>query len=58
MSSGEWSTSSSCSIDSCVEVQVVIDGVQVRDTTGRVVTFSHDEWRAFLLGVKAGEFDR
>ena len=58
MSSGEWSTSSFCAMDSCVEVQVVIDGVQVRDTTGRIVTFSHDEWRAFLLGVKAGEFDR
>lgn len=45
-------------MDSCVEVQVVIDGVRVRDTTGQVVSFSHDEWRAFLLGVKAGEFDR
>ena len=57
MSSGEWGTSSFCAMDSCVEVQVVIDGVQVRDSSGRVPTFTYTEWQAFLLGVKAGEFD-
>jgi len=43
----------------CVEVAVNVDGVvAVRDSkTGQVQEYSLDEWRIFLAGAKAGEFD-
>jgi hypothetical protein len=52
--------SSSCGNHTCVEV-AVSDEVVVRDSkdpNGPVLTFSHDEWYAFIAGVKNGEFDR
>jgi hypothetical protein len=36
------------------------DAIQVRDSknrTGPVLTFTRDEWRAFIGGTKDGEFD-
>lgn len=58
----EYRTSSFCNLGNCVEVGRAPDGtVLVRDTkdAGRRValSFTPDEWRAFVLGVKAGEFD-
>ncbi|GLY29846.1 DUF397 domain-containing protein [Kineosporia sp. NBRC 101731] len=47
--------------DQCVEVRRQGMQVQVRDTKNAgdgILTFSPDEWRAFITGVKAGEFDR
>ncbi len=44
----------------CVEVRDQGDGVAVRDSknhTGPVLTFTPDEWRKFIEGTKAGEFD-
>ena len=45
----------------CVEVaRLAEDRIAVRnskDPGGPVVTFTGAEWRAFLLGAKAGEFD-
>lgn len=44
----------------CVEVKRGLSDVQVRDsknTEGPVLTFSHDEWTAFLDGVEKKEFD-
>lgn len=45
----------------CVEVAVNLpDVVAVRDTkdrAGAALFFTHTEWRAFLAGVRAGEFD-
>jgi hypothetical protein len=46
----------------CVEVsQPGVDRIQVRDTkdkgTGPVLTFTGEEWRAFLAGTADGEFD-
>lgn len=44
----------------CVEVAKDKDGVRVRDTKDRqgvVLSFTHEEWIAFLKGVNAGEFD-
>lgn len=42
-------------------VAVKIDGdIQVRDTkdpNDTTLTFNQDEWRAFVKGIKAGEFD-
>jgi hypothetical protein len=57
-----WTKSSSSAANgNCVEVAAVPeDGVAVRhskDPTGAVLRFTTAEWHAFLLGVKAGEFD-
>ena len=44
----------------CVSVKITDDAVMVRDTkdpTKAVQKYTHDEWNAFLMGVKAGEFD-
>ncbi|GIE92543.1 DUF397 domain-containing protein [Paractinoplanes rishiriensis] len=45
----------------CVEVAVNLPGVvAVRDTkdrAGAALVFTHTEWRAFLAGVRDGEFD-
>lgn len=44
----------------CVEVAIVADAVGVRDSKNRTqatLQFTHNEWIAFIKGVKAGEFD-
>lgn len=58
----DYKTSSFCSLGDCVEVGQFPGGsVTVRDTKDlerRVaLTFTRDEWDAFVKGVKAGEFD-
>ncbi|MGH3734827.1 MAG: DUF397 domain-containing protein [Micromonosporaceae bacterium] len=43
----------------CVEVAVLADRVLVRDSKdpqGAMLTFTPDEWRAFVGGVHDGEF--
>jgi Domain of unknown function (DUF397) len=58
-----WRTSSySGPYGNCVEVADLPDGGRaVRDTKDRgegpVLLFTSSEWRAFVAGVKAGEFD-
>jgi hypothetical protein len=58
----DWRRSSLCgNHGSCVEVAETADGrYAVRDgeapAAGPVLFFSHDEWDAFVAGVKAGEF--
>jgi hypothetical protein len=58
---GVWAKSSrSTNGSQCVEVAGAEDGVLVRDTKDRdggTLTFSGEAWRAFLDGVKGGEFD-
>ena len=44
----------------CVEVRDQGDTITVRDTknpTGPMLTFTPNEWRAFIDGAKDGEFD-
>ncbi len=57
----EFRVSSFCSFGNCVEVGRTSDGaVVVRDTKNRAqeaLTFTDEEWVAFVAGVKAGEFD-
>lgn len=58
----EFRTSSFCSLGDCVEVGQAPDGsVVVRDTKDaerrQALTFTRDEWVAFLAGARAGEFD-
>jgi Domain of unknown function (DUF397) len=56
-----WRRSTYCSNTTCVEVNV--DGsaghVAVRDgkSPALPLIFDFDEWRAFVSGVKSGEFD-
>lgn len=58
-----WSTSSfSGNSNCCVEVALLPDGgVAVRDTKDRTLAshrYGAASWRAFLAGVRGGEFDR
>ena len=57
----EFRVSSFCSFGNCVEVGRSDDGaVLVRDTKDQAqqaLSFTDEEWTAFVAGVKAGEFD-
>lgn len=55
-----WRTSSRSAYENCVEVRVHAEGAQVRHsrhTDGPVLTFTAQEWAAFLAGVRLAEFD-
>jgi hypothetical protein len=56
-----WITSSACNNSACVQVAHLPGGlVAVRDSkdTARAAhVFDSAEWAAFVVGVKAGEFD-
>lgn len=55
-----WVRASFCNIGGCVEVEQGKDEVRMRDgkdADSPVLAFTHDEWAAFMAGVKAGEFD-
>ena len=46
-------------IKTCVAVAKTPDGIAVRDTkneNGETLFFRHDEWDAFVSGVRNGEF--
>lgn len=46
--------------NACVEIAVLPDAVAVRDSKDRggpVLRFTAAEWRAFVAGVRAEEFD-
>lgn len=57
-----WQRATRCSgvNTTCVEVATATDGVAVRDSkdpAGPVLRFTVEEWRVFVDGVRAGEFD-
>jgi Domain of unknown function (DUF397) len=55
-----WHKSSFSRTGECVEVRLTAQHVQVRDSKQRqdtVLTFTLGEWRAFLAGVRNGEFE-
>lgn len=61
-SSALWRTSSYSDANGghCVEVAAVPGVTAVRDTRNRdlaILAFRSREWRAFIKGVRAGEFD-
>jgi hypothetical protein len=44
----------------CAEVAIGVDEVRMRhsqDRSGAVLSFTHAEWQAFLVGARNGEFD-
>ena len=49
--------SSKCNGSFCVEVNISDHLVTVRDAAGDLVMYTHNEWRAFIEGVKMNEFD-
>lgn len=57
----DWfKSSASTGANNCVEVRVHTSGVDVRnsqDPHGPSVQFTPDEWGAFLVGAREGEFD-
>lgn len=55
-----WRTSSHSGSSDCVEVAALMAGMAVRDSKdpgGPVLRFTEAEWRAFVAGVRDGEFD-
>lgn len=56
-----WRRSSLCANGGCVEVKRLPDGgVAIRDSKDErspVLEFDEEEWRAFLGGIRLGEFD-
>ena len=55
----QWLKSSRCGTNACVEVAKVADQFLVRDSKNPgapALTFTQDEWTAFLDGAAAGEF--
>lgn len=55
-----WRKSSRSPSTDCVEVRFGQHRVHVRDSKdqpGPTLEFTYSEWRAFLSGVRAGEFD-
>jgi uncharacterized protein DUF397 len=54
-----WRKSSRCGTSTCVEVAKVDDQYMIRDSKNpeaATLTFTKDEWVAFVEGVSAGEF--
>ena len=55
-----WRRARRCSSSGCVEVAMRGDGIAVRDSKrpdSPVLSYTREEWDAFVAGVKAGEFD-
>jgi uncharacterized protein DUF397 len=59
INSVKWHKSTRCGSNACVEVAKVNDEYLVRDSKNPEVaplSFTGDEWTAFVEGVAAGEF--
>jgi hypothetical protein len=60
LSAAVWRKSTFSGLNGCVEVALVAGRLAVRDSKdpqGPVLLFTPDEWRAFVGGVRNGEFD-
>lgn len=61
LSGADWRKSRHSTMNGCVEVAVIDHMIAVRDTKdhgcGPVLRFLPDEWKAFVAGVRDGEFD-
>lgn len=55
----EFKKSSFCGVGACVQIKVGGDEITVRHSKKPevILRFSKKEWRAFIAGVKNGEFD-
>jgi Domain of unknown function (DUF397) len=60
LATAPWRKSSHSGANGCVEVAHGNDLIAVRDSkdqSGPILLFTLHEWRAFLAGVRDGEFD-
>jgi hypothetical protein len=60
LATATWHKSSHSGNNGCVEVAHGDDQIAVRDSkdpSGPILLFTPREWRAFLAGVRDGEFD-
>ena len=60
LATANWRKSSHSGNNGCVEVAYGDDQIAVRDSkdlSGPMLLFTPLEWRAFLAGVRDGEFD-
>jgi hypothetical protein len=56
-----WRTSTFCGSGACVAVAIGADTVRMRDDkhpAGPVLEFTRDAFRAFIRGIKHGDYDR
>jgi len=59
-STGTWHRAGKCGANGCFEARAIGNEVTVRssrDPDGPSVTYDRDEWKTFVIAVKAGEFD-
>jgi len=55
-----WRKSTASASTNCVEVSALGNSILVRNTkdrSGPTVAFTTEEWNAFIIGVRDGEFD-
>jgi predicted secreted Zn-dependent protease len=55
-----WRVARKCNSGHCVAVAVRGDEIVIgssKDLDGPVITYSRDEWKVFLEGVRQGDFD-
>ena len=55
-----WRTALNCNGGACVQVAATEQGVllgNTRQPTGPVISYTPDEWHAFVTGIKKGDFD-
>jgi Domain of unknown function (DUF397) len=54
-----WRKASFCQSGECVEVAELNGMIVLRDSKAprRVLRYTTEEWRSFVLGIKASEFD-
>jgi predicted secreted Zn-dependent protease len=55
-----WRTALSCNGGACVQVASTENGIllgNTRQPTGPVISYTLDEWHAFVAGIKQGDFD-
>jgi hypothetical protein len=61
MKTSEFKTAQACTLSFafCVGVRAneKVEVIDTKNMDGSVLTFSKEEWRAFVQGVKNGEFD-
>jgi hypothetical protein len=56
-----WRKSRRCDSSTCIEIAEAGDGMAMRNSQhpdGPVLLFSRSGWQEFVLGLRAGEFDR
>lgn len=59
-SSLAWRKSGASGSSDCVEVAEIGESILIRDSkdpAGPILTFTHSEWNAFVVGIRNGEFD-